>query len=123
MLGLVSIIEDFDFTSLSLAMPWFLLEWWVCEWILAYSFRFFNMFLMDFDFVINSDGYFQALILRLEVGADYTYYKEVTPIIKEFDSVQDYLYLFASRYLCRHEQLLRDCRRQRPVVPSLVSPQ
>ena len=28
------------------------------------------MFQMDFDFVINYDGYFQALILRLEVGED-----------------------------------------------------
>jgi hypothetical protein len=31
----------------------------------------------------------------LEVGEDYSYYKEVTPIIKEFDSAQDDLYLFA----------------------------
>jgi hypothetical protein len=51
-------------------MPWFLLEWWVCEWIFAYSFRVFYMFLMDLDFVINYDGYFQALILCLEVGED-----------------------------------------------------
>ena len=28
------------------------------------------MFLMDLDFVINYDGYFQALILCLEVGED-----------------------------------------------------
>jgi hypothetical protein len=69
MLGHASIIRILIF-PLSLAMPWFLLEWWVCEWIFVYSFRVFYMFLTDLDFVINYDGYFQALILHLEVGED-----------------------------------------------------